>query len=356
MARLGDFVKIHTGKLDANASSPNGKYPFFTCAVEPLKIDSYSYDCECVLLAGNGDLNVKYYNGKFDAYQRTYVIESFDKGKLLVPYLYYFMERYVETLRRESIGGVIKYIKLGNITEAKINVPDLDSQTAVIERLRKLDKLFQFRKQQLAKLDELVKAQFIACFMIGGKYPVIPIGELVDKNIGRKNALFGKYDTIRYIDISSIDNRQRKITGFVEYPINDAPSRAQQLLKQDDILVSTVRPNLQNIARNPYSDGNVIASTGFCVLRCSKCLPEYLWGVVSSEKFTSTMSKQAKGANYPAVGNNDILQYLVPNVPLSKQERFAAFVRQSEKSKLAIREGLNKMETLKQALMQTYFG
>ena len=66
--RLGDLTKIKTGKLDANASSPDGKYPFFTCAIEPLRIDSYSYDCECVLVAGNGDLNVKYYNGIFECF------------------------------------------------------------------------------------------------------------------------------------------------------------------------------------------------------------------------------------------------------------------------------------------------
>ena len=69
--KLGDLTKIKTGKLDANASSEDGQYPFFTCSREPLKISNYSYDCECVLVAGNGDLNVKYYNGKFDAYQRT---------------------------------------------------------------------------------------------------------------------------------------------------------------------------------------------------------------------------------------------------------------------------------------------
>lgn len=73
--QLGELVNIRTGKLDANASDENGSYPFFTCSVTPLKINSYSYDTECVLVAGNGDLNVKYYNGKFDAYQRTYIID-----------------------------------------------------------------------------------------------------------------------------------------------------------------------------------------------------------------------------------------------------------------------------------------
>ena len=108
MVRLGDYVKIKTGKLDANASSDNGIYPFFTCSKEPLAIDTYSYDCECVLVSGNGDLNVKYYSGKFDAYQRTYIVESNDKEKLFVRYLYYFLDKYVETLRVQSIGGVIK--------------------------------------------------------------------------------------------------------------------------------------------------------------------------------------------------------------------------------------------------------
>ena len=86
--KVGDITKIKTGKLDANAASEDGEYPFFTCSREPLRISSYSYDCECVLVAGNGDLNVKYYNGKFDAYQRTYIIEDNSDGKLYMPYLY----------------------------------------------------------------------------------------------------------------------------------------------------------------------------------------------------------------------------------------------------------------------------
>lgn len=136
MARLGDYVRIRTGKLDANASSEKGQYPFFTCAIEPLRIDSYSYDCECVLVAGNGDLNVKYYNGKFDAYQRTYIIESLDKSVLTVPYLYCFLDKYVETLRQQSIGGVIKYIKLGNLTEADIPILPVEEQEKVVTKIK----------------------------------------------------------------------------------------------------------------------------------------------------------------------------------------------------------------------------
>ena len=150
--KLGEYVKIRTGKLDANASSENGQYPFFTCSSTPLKIDTYSYDCECVLLAGNGDLNVKYYNGKFDAYQRTYIIESADKEKLIVPYLYCFLDKYVETLRVQSIGGVIKYIKLGNLTEAIIPLPNIEKQAKIVEKLDKVSGLIEKLKTQLEKL------------------------------------------------------------------------------------------------------------------------------------------------------------------------------------------------------------
>lgn len=164
MARLGDYVKIRTGKLDVNAASPNGRYPFFTCAVEPLSIDSYSYDCECVLVAGNGDLNVKYYRGQFDAYQRTYIIESKDKRILDTYFLYQFLDKYIEVLRQDSIGGVIKYTKLGNLTEADIPLPDLPTQRRIAATLDKVSEGIELCRKMLGDLDELVKARFVEMY------------------------------------------------------------------------------------------------------------------------------------------------------------------------------------------------
>ena len=126
--RLGNLVSIRTGKLDANASSENGEYPFFTCGVDTLKIDKYAFDCEAVLLAGNGDFCVKYYSGKFNAYQRTYVIETLDSTALSVPYLYAWLRQYANELREKAIGGIIKYIKMGDLTEALIPLPSLEEQ------------------------------------------------------------------------------------------------------------------------------------------------------------------------------------------------------------------------------------
>ena len=163
-ASLGDYVAIKTGKLDANAADENGLYPFFTCAERVLRINTPAYDCECVLVAGNGDLNVKYYSGKFNAYQRTYIIETKDSENLTVPYLYRFLDYYVETLRNQSIGGVIKYIKLGNLTGALIPLVGIDEQHSTVSLLDGLDAVINKTRQQLIKYDTLIKSRFVEMF------------------------------------------------------------------------------------------------------------------------------------------------------------------------------------------------
>jgi len=160
---LGLLANIKTGKLDANASVDGGKYPFFTCSKKPLQIDDYSFDGNYVLVAGNGDLNVKHYVGKFDAYQRTYAIQT-DQDKLFPRYLYYFLNKYVEVLRNLSIGGVIKYIKLGNLTGAKIPLPPLAEQKKIAAILDAADRLRQKDAQLIAKYNTLSQSLFLAMF------------------------------------------------------------------------------------------------------------------------------------------------------------------------------------------------
>lgn len=351
--KLGDYVKIKTGKLDANASSDDGEYPFFTCSIEPLKISSFSYDCECCLVAGNGDLNVKYYNGKFDAYQRTYIIESLDKEKLDVMYLYFFLCSYIEVLRKQSIGGVIKYIKLGNLTDALIPIPSLEKQKKICRNLIKAQKVLNENQALFSKYDILIKSRFIEMFE-GNKYPRIAISEMVEGKVPSAKKLFNKSDEIKYIDISSVDNKINEIVAYTEYIFENAPSRAQQYIRKNDILISTVRPNLKNIAINKLEYKETVASSGFCVLR-PKYVPEYLFIAVLQDKFTSDMVAVTTGANYPAIKDSDILNYEISNPPLELQQQFATFAQQIDKSKFAVQKSLEKAETLYKSLMQRYF-
>ena len=132
---LGEIVSIKTGKIDANKAVENGKYPFFTCAREISRIDDAPYEGKVVLVAGNGDLNVKYYEGKFNAYQRTYFLTSLDEFSVLPKYIYFFMEHYLQILRTQSIGTTVKYIKMENLTDAIIPLPAIDEQHKIVELL-----------------------------------------------------------------------------------------------------------------------------------------------------------------------------------------------------------------------------
>ena len=162
---IGSMCDIKTGKLDANAASDNGLYPFFTCSQTPLRIDNYAYDCECVLVAGNGELNAKYYKGKFNAYQRTYIITTKETSKdVSVKYLYKFFSKYVEQLRKLSIGGVIKYIKLGNLTDATIPVPPIEEQERIVAELDCLSGVIEKKREQLRELDALAQSIFYQMF------------------------------------------------------------------------------------------------------------------------------------------------------------------------------------------------
>ncbi|MGC4367521.1 restriction endonuclease subunit S [Hydrogenophaga sp. R2] len=137
-AKIGSLTNISTGKLDANAASPDGQYPFFTCSNTPLAIDRYSFDCSAVLLAGNGDFNLKHYKGKFDAYQRTYVIEPI---LLDLKFLYFSISHCIGELTKNKRGSAIPYLKMGDITNPPIPVPPLAEQARIVARVEELMRL-----------------------------------------------------------------------------------------------------------------------------------------------------------------------------------------------------------------------
>lgn len=152
---LGDLARIRTGKLDANAADDDGLYPFFTCAVSTLRINTPAFDTKAVLVAGNGDLNVKYHEGKFNAYQRTYVIESLDEETLHPRFMHIFLDLYVSELRKQAIGGVIKYIKLPYLKDAVVQLPDLDMQEEFAEFIESVEAQQALQQSHLAELDAL---------------------------------------------------------------------------------------------------------------------------------------------------------------------------------------------------------
>jgi restriction endonuclease S subunit len=226
----------------------------------------------------------------------------------------------------------------------QIALPPLFIQQKIVEILDLFNFIIDKSKLQFYKLDLLVKSRFVEMFgdpfNKKEKYPKQKIAVVIDTNIAKVNKIFNSDDIIKYIDISSIDNKSNKIINYSDYIVGNAPSRAQQIVRVDDLLISTVRPNLKNVTiiRDRYK--NLVASTGFFVLRPTEIInKEYLFFIIKTTNFTNYLSYKAKGANYPAVNGKDIMDFEIPLPPLSLQNKFAEFVQQADKSKICYAEG-----------------
>ena len=338
--KLGDLTKIKTGKLDANASSPNGIYPFFTCSKEPLQISTYSYDCECVLVAGNGDLNVKYYNGKFDAYQRTYIIEDNGNGNLYIPYLYYFMEEYVKELRKLSIGGVIKYIKLCNLMDALIEIPSIPEQEEIVKVFRKVASIKDMYKNQLEKLDELIKARFVELFgdlkTNPKSWKVVPFSDFAEID-GNMTTDYEKYADYPHIGIDSIEKGTGELKGYRTVR-EDGIISGKYIFTPQHIIYSKIRPNLNKVAL-PSFNGLCSADAYPILPNSQNCNRIFLATAMRSEYFLEYILQFSSRTNLPKVNRKEISGFHMPLPPLELQNQFAVFVEQVNKSKLQVPSG-----------------
>lgn len=161
---LSNICSITTGKMDANAMNPQGKYKFFTCSREDYFIDTYAFDCEALLVSGNGDVGLtKYYNGKFNAYQRTYVLYNLKKN---AKFIKLFIDLQINTIiRKETNKGTMPYIRL--TTFNKIMIPNIDPSleyliSAAVDKMDKKIELLQNHARVLNNIkNNLLDSLFI---------------------------------------------------------------------------------------------------------------------------------------------------------------------------------------------------
>lgn len=168
---------------------------------------------------------------------------------------------------------------------------------------------------------------------------------------------FSPNDVIRYIDISSIDNINQCLTRTTSFKMLDAPSRAQQKVEYGDILISTVRPNLRNIAIVNDDATNLVASSGFCVLRINDVdLRRYIFYYVVSNKFTAYLEKLTNGANYPAVKETDVRKALISIPPKPTQLSIVSELDKLNELIQIKKEQLKDYDALVQSIFYEMFG
>ncbi len=168
MRKLADISSMQTGKLNSNAAVPNGIFPFFTCAQETYRINKAAFNTEAVLLGGNnanGVFPLKYYNGEFNAYQRTYVIETLDRNVLDTRYLFYALQPALSKFQAASIGAATQYLTKSILDNFKIGVPDLDVQKRIVNLLSSYDDLIENNRRRIQLLEQAARLLYKEWFV-----------------------------------------------------------------------------------------------------------------------------------------------------------------------------------------------
>ena len=150
---LAEFLPVITGKKNANISSEKGKYPFFSCSQDIAWTDEYSFEGSAILVAGNGDFNVKWYDGKFEAYQRTYVL--IPRNSRFTAWLYYAIKYNLNIITSAARGSVIKFITKGNLEDFSFYAPNSLSECDIIDTFTKINETIDMHTQENYKLSTL---------------------------------------------------------------------------------------------------------------------------------------------------------------------------------------------------------
>lgn len=221
--------QITTGKLDANAMIPNGKYRFYTCAKDYYYIDNYAFDDEALLISGNGEYvgYIHYYKGKFNAYQRVYVLTGF---KIDVRYLENFLNRYLPSrINKEVSQNNIPYIRLSTLSKMEINYPESPTEQASIANiLSKVDEAIESVKKSIEAAEKLKKS--LMQNLLTGRMK--PDGTLRTEEEFYEDEKFGK------VPIGWEVKKVKELSDSVQYGLNQASSENGEIpmLRMNNIL------------------------------------------------------------------------------------------------------------------------
>lgn len=321
---------IQTGKKDANYGSDEGKYPFFTCAAEPIRCHGYSFDCRAILLAGNGDINnISRYNGKFEAYQRTYVVKIAEP--LCFDYIFYwFKYRWFDFNKGKMFGTAIPYIRLGNLQEFPTPIPPLAEQQRIVDRIESL----------FAKLDEAKeKAQAVVDSFEIRKAAILHkafTGELTAKWREEHGVSIDNWKTTRFDSVAAIrsnlvdpaeyqsfphiapDNIEKKTGVLLEYHTiaEDGVTSGKHRFYSGQILYSKIRPYL--------SKAVVVDFDGLCsadmypieAYQNARCL----WYYMLSDEFLLQASTAGSRSVLPKINQKE-LSALTVHLPTNDREQ-----------------------------------
>lgn len=334
---LGSLCRIETGKRDANEANPTGKYLFFTTARETSLIDSYHWDCEALLVAGNANVgNVKHYRGKFDAYQRTYVLSNFLEG-LDGRYLFFVLNNNLNYyLDSNKNVAAMTYIVLGTLKAFKVPVPPLKIQKEIVSILNRFTELeseleaeLEVRKKQIETIREALlygpqnstketKAKETFQNVIGHK-SLGELGEFVRGSGLEKKDLEDKGSpVVHYGEVHTFYGFWADTTrSFVK------PEVARKLKKAEngDVILVTTSENVEDVGKPlAWLGSEPVSVGGESYIFKSALDPLYLAQVFLSPTFKRACRKFISGTKVKRISERNLAKIEIPVPPLSRQK------------------------------------
>lgn len=313
---LKDLCDIQTGKKDVNQGNPNGKYPFFTCAKDNTFIDTYTFDTEALLIAGNGDVgSVKYYNGKFDVYQRTYILHNFNKS--IPKYLFYILGHTLsKEMSKQKLGNTMPYIKLGMLQEFQVPLPPIEEQKKIVEELDRYQRIIDGARMVIDNWKPEIE--------IDPEWEKAKLGELCDVRDGT-------HDSPKYVNhgiplITSKNLNDGEIdfsnVNYISEEDHKKISKRSEVSEGDIIfaMIGTIGNPVIVKKDREFSIKNV-ALIKF--LKQSKVLNTYIKLLLESPYTVESLYNLSRGGTQKFISLKNIREFVIPIPPISFQKEMA---------------------------------
>ena len=344
-------------------SSPNGKYPFFTCSKDTLLIDTYTFDCEAILIAGNGDIgHAKYYSGKFDAYQRTYVLWGFRDDAHFVQNA---IDKYLPfKVKLETQGGAMPYIKLSTLQELSLPMTSIQEQHRVANFLSLIDsrivaqrRLVKLLKKHKRGVIEQIFGRRLDMGKDAEKWDIVELRDLFSKvacrnrdgkvkNVITNSAEFGLIPQRDFFDKSiAVDGNT---DGYYVIRTGDFVYNPRK---------STTAP-FGPFNRYVGTEDGIISPLYTCLVPKGKANPEYLaWYFRSTAWHRYVYDNGSQGARHDRVNMTDDLLFGIPVLlpPIAVQERIADGLNTIDARWSSASKVLAHLEKMKRGLLQQLF-
>ena len=332
MVELGELLDIRTGKKDVNEGNPEGLYPFFTCAREHTFSDVYSFDDEALLIAGNGDVgSVKYYKGKFEAYQRTYVLTKFDRAD--PKYLYYNLrDKLKETVSTQKLGNTMPYIKMGMISTFKIPLPPLEVQREIVAEIEGYQKLIDGCRQVVDSWKPQID--------IDPEWPVVKLGEVCTFSQGVQVdlELQSKEHKENHVPFLRIENYTQNSEDIRYIP---SELGREKFVKNDEVVVVRYGASAGFIGRGIEG---ILANNLFKVSPDERISNNFLFYFLSLGNVQQYLKNVTAGGAMPALSFKTVEVIEIPIPTIQDQDTIVARIETERKVIDGCRELINTYE------------